>query len=286
MSKKSSLGIGLSELLSDIKTIKTSNVTENNKTALKHLAIDLLKPGRYQPRRDMNQEALAELAASISAQGIIQPLIVRPLTGGNYEIIAGERRWRAAQLANLHEVPVVIREIHDKQVMALSLIENIQREDLNAIDTALSLQRLIAECNMTHESAALAIGKSRTVVTNLLRLLNLSEEIKDMMQKGLLEMGHARALLTLDLIKQLTAAKIIVAKNLSVRASEALVKQLQKSQTITKKIIDPNTKDLQKQLADKLATTVNILHTEKGKGKIIIKYNSLDELEGILRHIK
>lgn len=284
MSKKSSLGTGLSELLSDIKT--SSSASENNKTALKHLAIDLLKPGRYQPRRDMDQEALAELAASIRAQGIIQPLIVRPITGGGYEIIAGERRWRAAQLANLHEVPVVIREIQDKQVIALSLIENIQREDLNAIDIALSLQRLIAECNMTHENAASAIGKSRTVVTNLLRLLSLSEEIKDMIQKGLLEMGHARALLTLDLVKQLTAAKIIVAKNLSVRASEALVKQLQKPQVTTKKIIDPNTKELQKQLADKLAATVNILHTKKGKGKIVIKYNSLDELEGILQHIK
>ncbi len=284
MVKKSSLGTGLSELLSDIKTINTN--TENSKTALKHLAIDLLKPGRYQPRRAMNKESLAELADSIRAQGIIQPLIVRPLTGGNYEIIAGERRWRAAQLVNLHEVPVVIREIHDKQVIALSLIENIQREDLNAIDTALSLQRLIAEFDMTHENAAVAIGKSRTVVTNLLRLLTLSEEIKNMIQQGLLEMGHARALLTLDLVKQMTAAKIIVTKNLSVRASEALVKQLQKPPTVTQSLVDPNTKQLQKRLSDTLAAAVNIQHTKKGKGKIVIKYNSLDELDGILRHIK
>ncbi len=277
MLKKSSLGTGLSELLSDIKA--------SNKTALKHLAIDLLKPGRYQPRRNFVDETLTELADSIRAQGIIQPLIVRPTSNGKYEIIAGERRWRAAQLAKLHEVPVVIREIHDNQVIALSLIENIQREDLNAIDTALSLQRLIAEFNMTHENAALAIGKSRTVVTNLLRLLSLPEEVKDMIQQGLLEMGHARALLSLELMKQLAAAKIIVTKKLSVRASEALVKQLQKSSVTPKKVIDPNTKELQKQLATRLATAVNIVHTQKGKGKIIIKYNNLDELQGILHHI-
>lgn len=283
MSKKSSLGIGLNELLSNIKTINTS---ADNKAALKHLAIDLLKPGLYQPRREMNKEALAELADSIRAQGIIQPIIVRPITEGNYEIIAGERRWRAAMLANLHEVPVVIRDIQDKQVIALSLIENIQREDLNAIDTALSLQRLISEFRMTHENAALAIGKSRTVVTNLLRLLSLAEEIKNMVQQGLLEMGHARALLSLDLEKQLLIAKTIVAKNLSVRASEALVKQWQKPSPVTTRTIDPNTKKLQKELATKLAATVNIQHTKKGQGKIIIKYNNLDELEGILQHIK
>lgn len=284
MSKKSSLGIGLSELLSDIKS--TNINAEKNTTALKKVAIDLLQPGRYQPRRDMNKEKLAELADSIRAQGIIQPLIVRPTTSGNYEIIAGERRWRAAQLANLHEVPVIIREIPDKQVIALSLIENIQREDLNAIDAAMSLQRLINEFNMTHENAALAIGKSRVVVTNLLRLLSLAKEIKNMVQQGLLEMGHARALLTLDAAKQLLAAKIIVAKKLSVRASEALVKKLQKPGVITKHIIDPNTKELQKQLATKLGAAVNIYHHKKGQGKIVIKYNSLDELEGILRHIK
>jgi ParB family transcriptional regulator, chromosome partitioning protein len=288
MSKKSILGTGLSVLLSDIKPVAPVShaQTESNKTSLKTLAIDLLKPGRYQPRREMNKENLSELAESIRSQGIIQPLIVRPAFGSNYEILAGERRWRAAKLANLTEVPVVIREVQDKNVIALSLIENIQREDLNAIDTALSLQRLIAEFAMTHENAAAAIGKSRTVVTNLLRLLTLSQEIKDYIQQGLLEMGHARALLTLDLAKQLPAAKIIVAKNLSVRASEALVKQLQTPKTANKKIIDPNTKELQKQLTDKIGAKVDILHNKKGKGKITIKYNSLDELEGILRHIK
>lgn len=284
MIKKSSLGIGLSELLSDVKAINTS--VDISKTALKHLAIDLLKPGKYQPRRNMNKEELTELADSIRTQGIIQPLIVRPLADGNYEIIAGERRWRAAQLAGLHEVPVVTKEIHDKQAIALSLIENIQREDLNAIDVALGLERLINEFSMTHEHAAMAIGKSRTVVTNLLRLLSLTEEIKNMVQQGLLEMGHARALLALDLNKQLLAARIIVAKNLSVRASEALVKKLQIPITVTKKAIDSNTKELQKQLATKLAATVNIYHTKKGRGKIVIKYNNLDELEGILSHVR
>ncbi|MBU0743988.1 MAG: ParB/RepB/Spo0J family partition protein [Gammaproteobacteria bacterium] len=284
MSKKSGLGIGLSAILSDTKTISISS--HSNKTSLKTLAIDLLKPGKYQPRRDMNKESLTELADSIRAQGIIQPLIVRPITGNNYEIIAGERRWRAAQLANLHDVPVVMKEIPDNQVIALSLIENIQREDLNALDTALSLQRLISEFDVTHENAALAIGKSRTAVTNLLRLLGLPDEIKNMMQESLLEMGHARALLALDLEKQLIAAKIIITKSLSVRASEMLVKQLQKARKTSQKTFDPNTKQLQKNLSDKLATSVSILHTKKGKGKIIIKYNTLDELDGILQHIK
>ncbi|MDR1057558.1 MAG: ParB/RepB/Spo0J family partition protein [Coxiellaceae bacterium] len=281
MSKKSSLGIGLGELLSNIKTINIES-----KTALKQSPIDLLKPGKYQPRQDMSKEALTELADSIRTQGIIQPLIVRPISDGNYEIIAGERRWRAAQLANLHEVPVVIREIPDKQAIAISLIENIQREDLNAIDTAIGIERLIKEFSMTHENAASAIGKSRTMVTNLLRLLSLPEEIKIMVQHSLLEMGHARALLTLDLTKQLTAAKIIIAKKLSVRASELLVKQLQKPGITIKKDLDNNIKHLQKQLADTFAAQVNIHHTKKGRGKIIIKYNNLDELDGILKHIR
>ena len=283
MSKKRSLGSGLSELLSDIKTVNTS--TQNNKHGLRNLSIDLLKPGKYQPRRDMDKETLAELADSIRTQGIIQPIIVRPISGA-YEIIAGERRWRAAQLAKLQEVPVVVREIPDEQVIAISLIENIQREDLNVIDTAISLQRLIAEFSMTHESAASAIGKSRTAVTNLLRLLDLSEEIKEMIQQRLLEMGHARALLALDSAKRAVAAKIIVSKKLSVRATEILVRQLQKPQGRTKALTDPDTIQLQKQLADKLAATVNIYHTKKGKGKIVIKYNNLDELDGILKHIR
>jgi len=284
MSKKSSLGTGLSELLSNIETTKTDN--NNSKSAIKQLAVDLLKPGKYQPRRDMNKEALTELADSIRTQGIIQPLIVRQIHNGNFEIIAGERRWRAAQLANLHEVPVIIREIPDKHAVAISLIEDIQREDLNAIDTALALGKLIDEFSLTHENIASAIGKSRTTVTNSLRLLSLPEEIKKMMQQNLLEMGHARALLSLDLVKQLAAAKIIATKKLSVRASESLVKQLLKPRILIKKDLDTNISHLQKQLAGKLAASVNILHSKKGKGKIVIKYNSLDELDGILKHIR
>ncbi|MEI8054480.1 MAG: ParB/RepB/Spo0J family partition protein [bacterium] len=279
MNKKRGLGLGLTALLSDIKTVSV------DEQRLRHLPVDVLQPGKYQPRRSVNPEALAELADSIRKQGIIQPVIVRALTPGKYEIIAGERRWRAAQLANLHEIPVVIRDISDKQAIALSLIENIQREDLSAIDTAMSLQRLIEEFSITHESAASIVGKSRTTVTNLLRLLELPEEIKNMIQLGELEMGHARALLTLDITKQLAAAKIIVARGLSTRAAESLVRQLQKPRITTKRSVDPNTINLQKQIADKLAAPVSIQHAKNGRGKIIIQYSSLDELEGILEHI-
>lgn len=284
MNKKHGLGLGLTALLSDIKTVHAD--TQLSKSALRHLPVDMLKPGKYQPRRGMNQEALAELADSIRKQGIIQPVIVRAIASGSYEIIAGERRWRAAQLASLHEIPVVVRDISDEQAIALSLIENIQREDLNAIDTATSLQRLIDEFKMTHESVATTVGKSRTTVTNLLRLLALPEEIKTMIQLGELEMGHARALLTLDLAQQLAAAKTIIARGLSARAAENLVRQLQKPHLTTKKSVDPNTAQLQKKIADKLAAPVKIQHAKNGKGKIIIQYNSLDELDGILKHIR
>jgi ParB family transcriptional regulator, chromosome partitioning protein len=283
MHKKRGLGSGLNELLSDIKPVSIE--ASASKASVRHLPIDLLKPGKYQPRRDISQDTLTELADSIRTQGIIQPVIVRPIAAGNYEIIAGERRWRAAQLANLHEVPVVVREISDEQAIALSLIENIQREDLNAIDTAMGLQRLIDEFGMTHESAASVVGKSRATVTNLLRLLSLPEEIQKMVQRGDLEMGHARALLTLDLAQQLAAAKMIVNRGLSARAAESLVRQLQKSRVATKRSVDPNTVHLQKQIADKLAAPVSIQHAKSGKGKIIIQYNNLEELEGILKHI-
>jgi ParB family chromosome partitioning protein len=279
MNKKRGLGLGLTALLSDIKTVNVDG-------QLRHLPVDVLQPGKYQPRRGINKEALAELADSIRKQGIIQPVIVRTLTAGKYEIIAGERRWRAAQLAKLHEIPVIVRDISDEQAIALSLIENIQREDLSAIDTAMSLQRLINEFSITHENAAAIVGKSRTTVTNLLRLLELPEEIKNMIQLGELEMGHARALLTLDLTKQLTAAKIIVMRGLSTRGAESLVRQLQKPRVTTKRSVDPNTIHLQKQIADKLAAPVSIQHAKNGRGKIIIQYNSLDELEGILQHIR
>jgi ParB family chromosome partitioning protein len=281
MSKKSSLGTGLDELLSNIKT----TVSIDNQTTLKQLSIDLLQPGKYQPRQDMSKNAIIDLAASIRAQGILQPLIVRQLVSGKHEIIAGERRWRAAQLAGLHEVPVVIRTISDEHALAISLIENIQREDLNAIDTAIGIEKLIIEFNITHERAASIIGKSRSMITNLLRLLSLPEEIKIMMQQNLLEMGHARALLVLDSNKQLEIAKIIITKKLSVRDTELLIKQLQKSRFTPKSEIDINIEHLQKELSHKLAASVSIFSTKNGKGKIVIKYNNLDELDGILKHM-
>lgn len=285
MSKRRGLNSGLSELLSDLKISNIGSLNSNEqKFLLRNLPVDMLKPGKYQPRRGMSQEALVELAESIRKQGVIQPVIVRAISASNYEIIAGERRWRAAQLANLHEVPVVIRDISDEQAIAISLIENIQREDLNAIDTAMSLQRLIKEFKMTHESAAGVVGKSRATVTNLLRLLELPEEIKNMIERSELEMGHARALLPLSLAKQLAIAKTIVAKGLSARATESLVRQSQQDRQVTKRSVDANTVKLQKKLSERLAALVNIQHNKSGKGKIIIEYNSLDELDGILEH--
>lgn len=285
MSKKRGLNSGLSELLSDLKISNIDSLSSSEqKSLLRNLPVDMLKPGKYQPRRGMGQEALVELADSIRKQGVIQPIIVRAISTGNYEIIAGERRWRAAQLANIHEVPVVVRDISDEQAIAFALIENIQREDLNAIDVAMSLQRLIKEFSITHENAAGIVGKSRATITNLLRLLELPEEIKSMLERGELDMGHARALLPLSLANQLTIAKIVIAKGLSARATESLVRQLQQDRQITKRSVDANTVQLQKQLAEKLAALVNIQHGKSGKGKIIIEYNSLDELDGILEH--
>ena len=213
MQKKRGLNVGLNELLSISKNVDVA--TQPNKSALRHLPVDMLQPGRYQPRQSMDQTSLAELADSIRRQGVIQPVIVRLVGSESYEIIAGERRWRAAQLAKLHEIPVVIREISDEHAIALSLIENIQREDLNAIDIAMSLQRLIDEFAMTHENVAAVVGISRTTVTYLLRLLDLPVELKNMVQLGELDMGHARALLTLDSTQQLATAKTIVARALS-----------------------------------------------------------------------
>jgi len=283
--KKKGLGrnlsdLGLNELLSDIAT---SNVP---KSALRNLAIDLLRPGKYQPRRVMGEEALAELADSIRKQGIIQPIVVRTVFDGSYEIIAGERRWRAAQLAGLHEVPVTVRDISDEQAMAMSLIENIQREDLNVIDTAIGLQRLIDEFNMTHEAVAAAVGKSRATVTNLLRMLELAEEVKDMVQRAELEMGHARALLSLARELQIQAAHMVITKKMSVRETEKLVSRLQQPTKQQEKFHDPDIKHLEHGLKDKLGAKVLIQHQHSGKGKLVINYNSLEELEGILEHIK
>ena len=272
--------LGINELLSEIKF-------SENKNEFRKLPIDIIFPGKYQPRKDMNQEALDELAKSIKTQGIIQPILVRSIQNGQYEIVAGERRWRAAQLAGLHDVPAVIRDMPDETAVALSLIENIQREDLNVIEEAIALQRLINEFAMTHQEVADAVGKSRVTVTNLLRLLNLRAEIKTMLQHGDLEMGHARALLTLEQNLQLEVAQQVVNKELSVRETEALVLRLQQpNKKIISKALDPNITSFQKELGDRLAARVTIQHAKNGAGKMIIHYNSLDELEGIVEHIK
>lgn len=283
--KKKGLGrnlndLGLNELLSDITA---ANIP---KSSLRTLAVDLLHPGKYQPRREMNKETLVELADSIRKQGIIQPIVVRATQDSGYEIIAGERRWRAAQLAALHEVPVTVCDISDEQAMAMSLIENIQREDLNVIDTAVGLQRLIDEFNMTHEAVAASIGKSRATVTNLLRLLELTDEVKNMLQHAELEMGHARALLALARELQIQAARTVVEKKLSVRETEKLVSRLQNPRLQSAKEIDTNIKHLEHELKDKIGAKVFIQHQKNGKGKLTISYNTVEELEGILAHIK
>jgi ParB family chromosome partitioning protein len=292
--KKKGLGrglgeLGLNELLSSIKEpsqVRSDQTTESP-TGLRKLSTALLKPGKYQPRQAINQETLAELAESIKAQGVLQPILARPMVEGNYEIIAGERRWRAAQLAGLDTVPVIVHELSNQQVIAVALIENIQREDLNAIDAAIGLQRLIDEFGMTHKDVAEAVGKSRVTVTNLLRLLGLADTVKKMLRDGSLEMGHARAILALPLPMQVRVAREIAVKGLSVRAAEKLVQNLQhndcpKSSTAHR---DPNIVQLQTKLQNKLGAKIKIAHAAKGKGKVIIFYNSLDELDGILGHI-
>lgn len=288
--KKRGLGIGLDELLSDVKQISQINENESFaiKSSLKSLPVDLLRPGKYQPRREVDHDALEELANSIRMQGIIQPLVVRQITPGLYEIIAGERRWRAAQLASLQEVPVVIRDISDETAAAFSLIENIQRENLNAIDMAQGIERLINEFSMTHEGAANAIGKSRVTVTNLLRLLTLHEDVKTMLQRGEIEMGHARALLALEPSMQISVAKNIIEKGLSVRGAESIVRRIDSDKLKTELGVhseDANITKLQQTISDKIGARVLIQHTTSGKGKLLIKYNSLDELDGILEKI-
>jgi ParB family chromosome partitioning protein len=256
---------------------------------LKELPVDLLQPGKYQPRTDMHQESLQDLANSIKAQGMLQPIVVRRIDGGRYEIIAGERRWRAAQLAELHNIPAVIRDVPDEAAIAMALIENIQRENLNPIEEASALQRLIGEFALTHQQAADAVGRSRAAVTNLLRLLSLNPDVRLLLENGDLEMGHARALLTLEGERQSKAARDVVARGLSVRETEQLVNRLREDaspQVKTPKTIDPNIQRLQDELGEKLGAKVALQHANNGKGKLVVHYNSLDELDGILAHIK
>ena len=290
MARKRGLGEkGLSALLKGSSVNLKKETTQDGQ--LQQLPIELLQRGKYQPRRDMDPEALEELAESIRQQGVIQPIIVRAISDDLYEIIAGERRWRAAQLANLDKVPALIRDVDDNSAVAMALIENIQRENLNAMEEAMALQRLQVEFELTQGEVAEAVGKSRSTVTNLLRLIQLTDEVKLMLEHGDLEMGHGRAMLSLKDEQQIQVARQVEQKSLSVRQTEALVRKLQEQQideeTKKEKIkVDPNVRRLQENLSEKIGAVVNVEHTSKGKGKLVIKYNSLDELDGIIAHIK
>jgi len=271
-----------------VPTAATPVQTKPTDGMLCTLPVDVIQRGKYQPRLDMHQESLQDLADSISAQGVVQPIVVRAIAAGRYEIIAGERRWRAAQLAGLHEIPAVVREVEDRAAIAIALIENIQRENLNPLEEARALERLIKEFELTHEQAAEAVGRSRAAVSNLLRLLDLEDSVKELVEKGELEMGHARALLALSGGKQREAARQVVSRGLTVRATEGLVKSLQRPATPkpAKAGKDANIQRLEADLSDTLGARVAVHQGRGGKGKLEISYNSLDELDGILEHIR
>ncbi len=292
--KKRGLGRGLNELLSGANPlVMVSSEQESPSKAGDHtlcnLPVDLIQRGQYQPRIDMHPESLEDLADSIKAQGVVQPIVVRSIGEGRYEIIAGERRWRASQMAGLQEIPAVIREVNDQAAMAMALIENIQREDLNPLEEARALQRLIQEFELTHQQTAEAVGRSRAAVSNLLRLLELHDDVKLLIERGDLGMGHARALLALQGEAQREAARHVVAHGFSVRETERLVKRRQQESrggAAKSVVVDPDIRRLQDRLSEKLGAKVNIQHGSKGKGRLVIHYNSLDELDGVLAHIE
>ena len=291
--KRQSLGKGLDALLgmADESSLdgQSPAASESNEGQLLNLAVEFLQRGKYQPRRDINPEALEELASSIRTQGVMQPLVVRKVDHEKYEIIAGERRWRAAQQAGLDVVPVIVREVSDEAAIAMALIENIQREDLNAMEESLALIRLQQEFQLTQQQVADAVGKSRSAVTNLMRLASLEPEVQQLLERGDLELGHAKCLLALEGAKQINAARTVASVNMTVRQTEALVKKLQ-SGTAGKSSSDINTspdiKHLEDQISEKIGAPVQIQHSAKGAGRLILKYNSVDELDGILAHIK
>ena len=285
--KKRGLGRGLDALLSGIEPLAGPQQPSSKEGELRRLPVDLIRRGRYQPRVDMHPESLEDLANSIRAQGVVQPIVVKPAGNGHYEIIAGERRWRASQLAGLQEIPAVVRDVPDKAALAMALIENIQREDLNPMEEAAALQRLLEEYQLTHQEVAEAVGRSRAAVTNLLRLLELTDEVKRLLEQRRLEMGHARALLSLKGAAQTAAGRTVAEKGMSVRETERLVKRLV-SEVPHRPAprVDPDIRRLQEELSEKLGAAVRLQHSAKGKGKLVIQYNSLDELEGILAHLK
>jgi ParB family transcriptional regulator, chromosome partitioning protein len=276
--KPKGLGRGLDALLGG---------GEPPREALLTLPVGRIRPGRYQPRTRMDQEALAELAGSIRAQGLMQPLLVRPVERDRYELIAGERRWRAAQMAGLEEVPALVREVPDEAALAMSLIENIQRENLNPMEEANGLLRLVEEFRMTHEQAADAVGRSRSATTNLLRLLKLAKPVQEMLMEGAIEMGHARALLSLDPARQIEAGSRVAARGLSVRETESLVQQmLRGSAQKRRKKTDRDLARLEEELAERLGTTVELRPGRKGSGKLVLHYSSLEHLDELLDKLK
>lgn len=250
------------------------------------IPVEFLQRGKYQPRRDMQDEALQELAESIKAQGVMQPIVIRPLGPNRFEIIAGERRWRACQLAGLEKIPAIVRDVPDEAAVAMALIENIQREDLNAVEEAVALKRLQDEFSLTHQEVADAVGKSRTAVSNILRLLNLCQDVRTMLERGDLEMGHARCLLSLGEDQQRLLARQIVARGLSVRQAEALVRHVLEDRPKAETQPSADIARLQERLSEQIGVPVSVQHGAKGAGKLVLKYNSLDELDGILSHLK
>lgn len=300
MARKKALGKGLGTLLQSARVAEEIEQLQKPATVelevardkmLRELPIEFIERGRYQPRRDMSPEALEELASSIRKQGVMQPIVVRPVGEpgeDRFEIIAGERRWRATQLAGLDKIPAVIREVPDEAAIAMALIENIQREDLNAVEEAIALARLKDEFELTQQEVADAVGKSRVTVTNLLRLLTLREDVRKMLEYGDIEAGHAKVLLGLSDGQQLEAARLVAAQGLSVRQTESLVRRMQQEAAAPseKKKVDPDIRRLEESLSQKVGAKVAIQHTAKGKGKLVIRYNSLDELDGVLEHIK
>ncbi len=286
MVKRRGLGRGLDALLSDTG-VATARDTAAPGEQLRQLPVDLLERGRYQPRTRFDQDSLQTLTDSIRSQGVVQPLVVRPVGEGRFEIIAGERRWRAAQAAGLSKVPAVVREIGDDAALAIALIENIQREDLNPIEEARALRRLIDEFEMTHQAAADAVGRSRAAVSNTLRLLDLDPDVADRLEAGELEMGHARALLALDALQQRQTAERIVADGLTARQTEALVRSLlaPPSEATYASRPDANIRRLQESISTYLGASVTLQHRQNGKGKLTIIYGDLEQLDGILERI-
>ena len=285
--KKNPLGRNLSSMLSKstLQHAAESASEASDRDSLKSLPLDLISPGPFQPRSIFDADRLQELAESIRHQGVIQPIIVRAKGENNYELIAGERRWRAAQIAGIENIPAIVRKVPDEIAIAMALVENIQREDLNPIEEATALRRLVDEFQMTHQEAGDSVGRSRSAVSNLLRLLELSEEVRELVDARHLEMGHARALLTLEPSLQAKAAREVVAKDLSVRETEKLVRRLKNPPVPKTTTLDPDVQRLQNALAEKLCAKVKLSHNAKGKGKMVIAFNSADELDGILEQL-